>query len=1133
MKKLLFITVILIISGFARAANTNLTNEERGWLSNHKIIRIAPDPEFTPIEWIDENGLYQGISTEFMDLISQELDIKFEVVKCSNWEEVLQKARDRDVDMLSAAAQTPQRAEYMDFSSPYLIFPGVIITRNDYTEIKTIEHLHNKKVVIVSGYVWQDMLTLHHPKIEIVQVNSLQDGLRDISMGMHDVIIATLPIALYYIEKDGILNLRVTGETGYYTKLSILTRKDWPMLGTIIQKTLSNIPTNKKEAIIKKWITIKNKSIFSNKQFWLILISIICLSFVGFIIIYTWNGILKKLIRKRTSELEEDIAKRKITEKTLVKSEEKFKLFAENVPGVVSIYQWHPDGHREYIYQGPGMEKIVGEELAKKIYEDQNEYFKLIPEEDFKALDEASLKAFQSNKNLDFEYRLIIDESNIRWVRALFNSFKREDGVFLWQGLINDITEHKQLEKELKESENKYRALAETSSDIIITLDMEGNFTYISPASKRITGFNWKHFLGHPFIELIVPEFVELSIESFKKGLTGKKMPLYEIEILHKNGSKIPVELNVSNLFDINGNVIGRLAMVRDISERKIAENALTDSEQKYRSLVETSSDWIWEMNLKGKHIYSNNVCKKILGFSSSKICNMDTIELVHPEDQNMFIEIYKQAIHNKSGWNNIVTRWRNKDGIYIYLESSALPQVDLNKEIIGFIGVDRDITERKKAEEENKENSKKMEKHFEKSERQRIATLSILSDLNKTSKKLHLEINERKHAEKIQKTLFNISNAVNTVDNLHDLYSKIRDFLGNVIDTTNFYIALYNKKTDMIYLPFDVDEKDNYETFPAGKTLTELVLKTGKSILVDEKLLKKLIKENKVEIIGTPALIWLGVPLKVENEIIGVIAVQSYDDPNLYSEKDITLLNFISEEIALSIKHIQSDKQLKINLTEKNILLQEIYHRTKNNMQLIISLLKLEAQNMEKRSLTENVGINLLHDSYTVVANKIKSMSLVHEKLYKAKDLSHINLKEYIEDLVRQLMGSYNIRSEKIKLKLELEDVFILIDSAIPLGLILSELITNVFKHAFPNNAKGEISVRLFKEKDDTINLLLGDNGVGIPKEVDLEKTETMGIKTVFSHIKYQLGGQIRYDTDNGMKWNFKFKDNQYKKRV
>jgi PAS domain S-box-containing protein len=237
------------------------------------------------------------------------------------------------------------------------------------------------------------------------------------------------------------------------------------------------------------------------------------------------------------------------------------------------------------------------------------------------------------------------------------------------------------------------------------------------------------------------------------------------------------------------------------------------------------------------------------------------------------------------------------------------------------------------------------------------------------------------------------------------------------------------------------------------------------------------------------------------------------------------------------SIKDIterkKAEEQIKKDLKIKSALLQELYHRTKNNMQLIASMLKLQSRSIENKSQAGISSIDFLHDSFDAIINRIKAMSLVHQKLYKADDLSRINLKEYIQDLVNLLMMSYHIREETISLKLELEDVFVLIDTAIPLGLVLNELISNSFKHAFPDNAKGELSIRLFKDEDDAINIHLSDNGIGIPKDIELENVNTIGLQTVFNLIKHQLNGKIRYDTDRGLKWHFRFIDNLHKERV
>jgi len=250
-----------------------------------------------------------------------------------------------------------------------------------------------------------------------------------------------------------------------------------------------------------------------------------------------------------------------------------------------------------------------------------------------------------------------------------------------------------------------------------------------------------------------------------------------------------------------------------------------------------------------------------------------------------------------------------------------------------------------------------------------------------------------------------------------------------------------------------------------------------------------------------------------------------------------LTILSDLTEttrnlRVEISVRK-QAEEQIKKDLKEKTALLQELYHRTKNNMQVVRSMLKIQLRNIDNRILSGDSGSDYMHDSFNKIINKIKAMSLVHEKLYQAEDLSHINLREYIGDLVRYLLRSYSIRTEKIILNMELEEVFVLIDSAIPLGLVLNEIISNVFKHAFPHTKKDELFIKLYKEDNETIHIQLNDNGVGIPNDFDLRNVSTMGLQTVFSLTEYQLMGEVKYDTKKGLKWHISFKDNKHKKRV
>lgn len=164
-------------------------------------------------------------------------------------------------------------------------------------------------------------------------------------------------------------------------------------------------------------------------------------------------------------------------------------------------------------------------------------------------------------------------------------------------------------------------------------------------------------------------------------------------------------------------------------------------------------------------------------------------------------------------------------------------------------------------------------------------------------------DITERKFAERTEAVLLNIANATNTNRDLSELLQHIRVLLNEIIDTTNFYIALYDKNSDTISLPYMVDEKDEFKTFPAGKTLTSYVIRTQTPLLVTEKEIERMVQAGEIETIGTVSKVWLGVPLRIRNEVIGVVAVQSYTNPYLYTEKDLELLKFVSEQTAMGME--------------------------------------------------------------------------------------------------------------------------------------------------------------------------------------------------------------------------------------
>ena len=214
-----------------------------------------------------------------------------------------------------------------------------------------------------------------------------------------------------------------------------------------------------------------------------------------------------------------------------------------------------------------------------------------------------------------------------------------------------------------------------------------------------------------------------------------------------------------------------------------------------------------------------------------------------------------------------------------------------------------------------------------------------------------------------------------------------------------------------------------------------------------------------------------------------------------------------------------QAEKALQIALREKEVLLQEIYHRTKNNMGVICSLLSLQSG-----YTNDEQALQLFNET----SNRIKSMALVHEKLYQAQDLSNINLSDYIKDLANNLLKNYQTAAKKISLKLDTDNIKVSIDAAVPCGLIINELLTNSLKHAFPDNQEGEIRVSLHLMADDLIELLFADNGIGLPEDFDLRNTSTLGMQLIVGLAENQLRGKVEKTMDKGVEFKIRFKPNR-----
>ena len=211
-----------------------------------------------------------------------------------------------------------------------------------------------------------------------------------------------------------------------------------------------------------------------------------------------------------------------------------------------------------------------------------------------------------------------------------------------------------------------------------------------------------------------------------------------------------------------------------------------------------------------------------------------------------------------------------------------------------------------------------------------------------------------------------------------------------------------------------------------------------------------------------------------------------------------------------------EAEKKIKASLEEKEVLLREIHHRVKNNMQVITSLLRLQSDKIKDQQYAE-----MLKESQ----EKIKSMALIHEKLYRSKDLARVDFSEYIKSLINSLFRSHGIDTSRIATKLRVEDVSLGLDYAIPCGLIINELVSNSLKYAFPEDRKGEIRITLRSVTEHEIELIVSDDGIGISGDLDFKNTDSLGLDLVTILAEGQLKGKIDVDRTGGTTFRILFK--------
>jgi PAS domain S-box-containing protein len=758
--------------------------------------------------------------------------------------------------------------------------------------------------------------------------------------------------------------------------------------------------------------------------------------------------------------------------------------------------------------------------------------------------------ALKKRITLDSDYRVVLPGGGIRWINATGKGIYDEQGHPIQMiGICQDITARKRAEDALRESEERYRDLVENSQDLIFTHNLEGKLLSANKMTARLLGYPIKDLLGMNISDLLIPEvrhlfspyLTEIRASGRARGhmrirtagganryweydntlrtkgvpvpfvrglahdITERKQaeealqemneifklflkhnPIYVFikdenirpvylsenyekmlgrplaDILGKNMDELfPSELSRAMIEDdkrilregksrefieelggrtfstlkfpisIQGKAKYLAGYTTDITERQQAENALIESEDRYRDLVENSQDLICTHSLEGKLLSVNEAAARFTGYSQQELLHMNMADLLAPKVRRFF-KTYLAEIKAKGRAHGIM-RIQTAAGETRYWEyDNTLRAKDIATPLVR--GLAHDITERKRAEAE------------------------ILRE------KSFLEVLVETAPEGI----------------------AITDSPGRVLQVNGEFVRMFG-----------------YEANEAtGKMIDDLVVPPGyqeeaailtKSSGAGKKVVLETVRKRKDGTFVNVSII--GAPIYIAGKQVGVYAI--YRD--------------ISERK-------QAEELVHASLREKEVLLKEIHHRVKNNLQVISGLLTLQAAQIDDERL-----LRVIKESQS----RIWTMALIHQTLYQSGNLADIEMAEYIRTLSGNLLSSHAQLSMPPDIRFDLASLRLAIDKAIPLALIINELLTNAMKHAFPEGRPGEIHITLHECRGTppcrdksrraptdhgcapTYELIVADNGAGLPAGFDPKNQKSLGLQLV-AMLTQQLGGSF-----------------------
>lgn len=773
-------------------------------------------------------------------------------------------------------------------------------------------------------------------------------------------------------------------------------------------------------------------------------------------------------------------------------------------------------------------------------------------------------------------------------------SLKRIDimGQTYLQAMVRDITMRKKAEAELQYEHKLNMTMIQTSPAFIVVISGDGRTMLMNRSMLSALGYAESEVIGRNYIDTFVPESEREMLAKIFQDITEMRSDTTnENRIVAKDGRQILVEWHGKAVFDGAGAFQFFFGMGIDITERRKAETQkdadqalIRESEARFRAIIDNMQDIYYRADMEGRITFASPSVLGLLGYDSlDQIIGFDIARNIYadPENRSAFMASMKKT----GSVTGFETRLKRRDCSVIYVSTSSHFIRDDNGTVTGIEGILHDITENKRMESLREA----MVEALRRSERRLADIIEFLPDATFIIDRDKKIIEWNRAMEEMTGAHRNDIIGKDHAEAAVFFYGSPREYLMDLIGKDDeeiklkYYFvqrkgdtyfgeayapALYQGKGGYIWAIASPIYDNNGDIIGIIESIRDITDKrNAEEALRSSEETFRALAENSLDVImrfdpegrhlyvnpavegqtGMPPAAFIG---KTHRELgFSAELCEKWEDATRFvidhrtthriefqlpagNWIDWILMPEFDEEkkvkaVITSARDITEQKKMvervRESLREKEVLLRELYHRTKNNMQVIYSLMSLEA---------EKTGNEALRAAFDLIGSKIRTMALVHQKLYESRDLTSISLNEYIADIVTLIVSNSRAAAGRISVDQDIDPCNVSIDTAIPFGLVLNELISNSVLHAFPGDRRGTIAITL-RASTDEITLLYRDDGIGLSPEINPLESPSLGLTIIREIVRHQLHGRIRFHGGSGFSCDISLKTKLYRLRM